>query len=101
MSDDAHTGPSVLEQLATYACRESFVGLPAATVDAARRAILDTIGVMLAGSREGTAARVRKMIQHRAGTDEATIVGTPLRASMEDAALANGVAAHALDYDDV
>jgi hypothetical protein len=44
---------------------------------------------------------VRALIRHRGANGEATIVGTPLRASIEDATLANGVAAHALDYDDV
>ena len=100
MSDARQEGPTVIEQLATYACAESFANLPDATVRAARRAILDTVGVMVAGSRESTAARARKLVKHRS-IDEATIVGTPLRASIEDAALVNGVAAHALDYDDV
>ena len=78
---------------------ESFDKLPEATVRAARRAILDTLGVMLAGSVEVTAARVHAVVAHRRGRGEATIVGTPYRASIEDAALANGTAAHALDYD--
>ena len=94
-------GPSVIERLAAYACAESLATLPDATVRADRRAILDTLGVMAAGSREDTAVRARTLIQHRGGSDEATIVGTPSRASIEDAALVNGVAAHALDYDDV
>jgi len=101
MSDSHQDGPTVIEQLASYACRESFSKLPEATVRAARRAILDTLGVMLAGSREETAARARRLIEHRRGLGEASIVGTSLRASIEDTALANGVAAHALDYDDV
>jgi|SRR5437899_142095 len=94
-------GLSVIEQLAAYAVTESFEKLPEATVRAARRAILDTLGVTLAGSVEPTAARVRALIAHRRAPDEATIVGTPLRASVEDAALANGTASHALDYDDL
>jgi 2-methylcitrate dehydratase PrpD len=94
-------GPSVIERLASYACEESFAKLPEATVRASRRAILDTLGVMLAGAREDTAVRARALIAHRRGRDEATVAGTALRASMEDAALVNGVAAHALDYDDV
>src|SRR2546426_11015020 len=101
MSQAHPSGPSVIEQLATYASGETFDKLPDATVRAARRAILDTLGVMLAGSVEVTAARVRALIAHRRGGEEATIVGTPLRGSVEDAALANGTAAHALDYDDV
>ena len=94
-------GPSVIQQLAAYVASESFDKLPEATVRAARRAILDTLGVMLAGSAEVTAARVRALIAHRRGVEEATIAGTDLRGPVEDAALANGTAAHALDYDDV
>jgi 2-methylcitrate dehydratase PrpD len=96
-----HQGPSVIERLASYACAESFAKLPEAAVRAARRAILDTLGVMVAGAREDTAVRARALVEHRRGREEATIAGTALRASVEDAALVNGVAAHALDYDDV
>src|SRR6266542_3439903 len=94
-------GQSVIEQLAAYATGESFDKLPAATVRAARLAILDTLGVMLAGSAEQTAVRGRALIEHRRGAAEASVIGTPLRACVEDAAFANGIAAHALDYDDV
>ena len=101
MSAKDQGGPSVIEQLSAYVTTESFDKLPDATVRAARGAILDTLGVMLAGSAEVTAARVRALIAHRRGVEEATIAGTDLRGSVEDAALANGTAAHALDYDDV
>lgn len=101
MSGEHRGGSSVIERLAVYACDESFAKLPDATVRAARRAVLDTLGVMLAGSREETAVRARALIAHRRAGDEAAIIGTPLRASIEDAALTNGVAAHALDYDDL
>src|SRR5438128_5475648 len=101
MSASEMRGQSVIEQLAAYTTAESFDKLPAATVRAARLAILDTLGVTLAGSVEPTATRVRALIEHRKGSTEATVIGTPLRGSIEDAALANGTAAHALDYDDV
>jgi 2-methylcitrate dehydratase PrpD len=101
MSATHQGGVSVIEQLAAYAATESFEKLPEAAVRAARRAILDTLGVTLAGSVEVTAERARALVAHRRGSDEATIVGTPLRGSVEDAALTNGTAAHALDYDDL
>lgn len=101
MSPTHRSGPSVIERLAAYASAESFAKLPQDTVRAARRAILDTIGVMLAGAREDTAVRARALIAHRRRHEEATVAGTALHTSMEDAALVNGVAAHALDYDDV
>ncbi len=101
MGTGRHGGQSVIEQLAAYTTAETFDRLPEAAVRAARLAILDTLGVMLAGSPEDTAVRARALLAHRRGTEEATVVGTPLRAPIEDAAFANGTAAHALDYDDV
>ena len=92
---------TVIEQLAAYVTAESFDKLPAAAVGAARLAILDTLGVTLAGSVEDTAVRARALIAHRRSAEEATIVGTALRGCVEDAAFANGTASHALDYDDV
>jgi 2-methylcitrate dehydratase PrpD len=95
------SGPSTIEKLAAYVAGESFERLPDAAVRAARRAVLDTLGVMLAGAAEPTAVRARAALARRRAGDEAAIVGTPLRGSVEDAALLNGVAAHALDYDDL
>src|SRR3989441_13188776 len=94
-------GISVIEQLAAYVVTESFEQLPEATVRAARRAILDTLGVTLAGSVEPTTAWVRAMIAHRRTWDVATLIGTALRGPVEDAALANGTASHAPDYVDL
>src|SRR5262249_20714345 len=101
MTSQRPGGLSVIEQLAAYVATEAFDKLPDAALAAARRAILDTLGVTLAGVVEPTAARVRALIAHRRGADEATVIGTELRAPVEDAALANGTASHALDYDDL
>src|SRR5688572_23649960 len=101
MSTTNPGGPSVIEQLSAYVTAESFDKLPPAAVRAARLAILDTLGVTIAGSVEETAVRVRAVVARRRGGEDATVVGTPLRVPVEDAALANGTAAHALDYDDL
>ena len=101
MSGSDDRGPSIVEELAAWVGAQSYDRLPELAVRAARRAILDTLGVTLAGASEATTERTRKLIAHRRGADEATVIGTPLRASVEDAALANGTASHALDYDDV
>jgi 2-methylcitrate dehydratase PrpD len=101
MTTAQRDGQAVIAQLAAYATAESFDKLPAEAVRAARLAILDTLGVTLAGSVEDTAVRARALIEHRRSAAEATILGTALRGCVEDAAFANGTAAHALDYDDV
>jgi 2-methylcitrate dehydratase PrpD len=95
------SGPTVIQRLAAYVSAEAFETLPEAAVRAARRAILDTVGVTLAGAPEGTAARVRAALAYRGRSEEAALIGTPLRGAVQDAALANGTAAHALDYDDL
>src|ERR1700693_5916056 len=67
---------------------------------AAARAMLDTVGVTLAGAAEPAARIVQRVIESEGG-GACRVIGTPLRVSPGNAALANGTAAHALDYDDM
>ena len=64
------------------------------------RAVLDTVGVTLAGAAEPAARIVQRWWQPDGG-GPCRVLGTALRASAGNAALANGTAAHALDYDDM
>jgi 2-methylcitrate dehydratase PrpD len=72
--------------------------------DAARRraamAVCDTVGVILAGVREPAAVIVRETITS-SSRGPCRVLGTDLHASAEETAMANGVAAHAHDYDDM
>jgi 2-methylcitrate dehydratase PrpD len=96
------TRESVTDELARFVSATPSSQVPAAAREAARRAILDTIGVALAGSREPVARIVVEELLGSAPSPvgTATVIGRAVRASPTDAALANGVAAHALDYDD-
>ena len=67
----------------------------------AKRCLLDTLGVALAGSREESARTVARWLGDQGGRPEASVLGRTLRLPAADAALANGTAAHALDFDDV
>ena len=73
---------------------------PAAARARAAQALCDTVGVILAGVKEPASQAVRAVIE-RGANGPSRILGTPDRTSAPDAALANGVAAHALDYDDM
>ncbi|HEY6259549.1 MAG TPA: MmgE/PrpD family protein [Xanthobacteraceae bacterium] len=73
--------------------------VPPELIDRARVGITDTVGVMLAGSRQEVSAILCDMVRHEGSAPSASIVGQSLRASPQLAALANGVAAHAMDYD--
>src|SRR5262249_19354731 len=68
---------------------------------AAARAVLDTGGVTLAGVPEPAAQIVRRVVVTDPPSGSARVFGTSITASPADAALANGTAAHALDYDDM
>ena len=66
----------------------------------AATAVKDTIGVMLAGVGE-PAARIAQAMASEDGVGTCRVLGTSLQTSPELAALANGVSAHSLDYDDM
>jgi 2-methylcitrate dehydratase PrpD len=72
---------------------------PAEARARAATAFLDTAGVTLAGAVEPAARSVHATIT--SGDGACAVWGTTLRTSATDAALANGTAAHALDYDDM
>ena len=89
------------EGLARFLVNTSYDHLPPEAVEAAHRAVLDTLGVALAGSREQAGRLVEALAAEASGTPEAAVWGRPLRLPAAEAALVNGVFAHALDFDDV
>ncbi len=73
---------------------------PASARVRAAAAVLDTVGVTLAGAAEPASRIVQDVVSAERG-DACSVFGTHIRASAGSAALANGTAAHALDYDDM
>jgi 2-methylcitrate dehydratase PrpD len=74
-----------------------FEALPGEALRWAKVSILDTIGVAVAGTREPAAKLLTQVAVHSTGPS--TLWGTMLHVSALDAALANGTATHALDFD--
>ena len=91
---------SVTSRLAEFVAKSRWEDAPAEAVEAARRAILDCLGVMLAGSAEPPARIVQRVAEAEGGAPLCTIVGAGRRTGAVWAALCNGTAAHALDFDD-
>jgi len=69
-------------------------------VQRARHSLLDWLGVTLAGAQEPAGRMVQAVALAEGGDGPCTLVGTPYRLGPQSAALANGTAGHALDYDD-
>jgi 2-methylcitrate dehydratase PrpD len=91
---------SALGQLAEFVVKTRLEDCPPAALAQVRRAALDTLGVMLAGAPEPPARLVREVARAEGGLPLCTVVGTRLRTSATWAALANGTAGHAHDFDD-
>ncbi len=77
------------------------VEVPDAALVRARVAVQDTVGVALAGVNESVSTTLQSQAQHETPIGPARIVGTTRETSAAWAALANGAAAHALDFDDM
>ena len=73
--------------------------LPPLAVERVRLAFIDTVAVMLAGGREEGTGMVCEMVQQEEAAPKISVVGQSFKTSPQLAALANGVAAHIMDYD--
>jgi 2-methylcitrate dehydratase PrpD len=78
----------------------AFDALPPEAVLVAKTCVLDWLGCALAGSREPLGGMLAGEAEGQGGTPQATLVGHDRRTSILWAALVNGAASHALDFDD-
>ena len=91
--------PSIATQLAQRIAAISDASLPDSSIYWSKIALLDTVGVTLAGAAEDAARILGEVLSEGGNGGSCVIFGTNRRASALDAALINGTAAHALDYD--
>ncbi len=91
----------VADTITAFSTSLSFGDLPAAAVDSAKRSILDTLAVTVAGTRSRAGQSAIDAFAARGDGGSATVMGTPFKAHPSIAALVNGTMAHALDFDDV
>jgi len=91
----------VTATLAEHCRNIRFETLPREATFAAQQCLLDWLGVTLAGAGEPLSRMLRDDALADGGNAQATLIGTGERVSAKQAALVNGAASHALDYDDV
>lgn len=88
-------------RIAQTVCGTTYGDLSEETVLASKMAILDTIGVMLAGSGVGEGVEnVIDLVDSFGGNEDCTIIGFEKKSNAPFAAMANGALAHSIDYDD-
>jgi 2-methylcitrate dehydratase PrpD len=91
---------TITRRIAEFIVSSRLDRIPVRAREAAKTAMIDCLGVTLAGSREPCARILTRLLEEAGGRPEATVIGTGLRVAATEAALANGTAGHALDYDD-
>src|SRR5262244_349103 len=87
-------------QLSEYIAGALVRALPDAVVEKARHHILDTLAAMVSGTELKPGRLAVGYATAQAGAPEVSVVGTRLRTSAVNAALANGMLAHADETDD-
>ena len=91
----------VTKRIAEYVSTTTLEDFPDEAVQAAKGAIIDCLGCMLAGSTEPLADILCDYVKAAGAAPSASVVGRGFKTSAPEAALINGVMGHALDYDDI
>ena len=85
--------------LAQFIADLRYEALPQALVDAAKVAIIDGVGNMVAGSAQPLAQTIGQYTQDMGGTPQCSVVGWGFKTNPPAAAFANGVFGHCLDFE--
>ena len=93
------TGPTA--RIAERAVNTRFEDLSPEAITVTKQCLMDFIGVALAGMDEPLARILLEEVEEQGGHPQASMFRTGRKASLSQAALVNGTAGHALDYDDV
>jgi 2-methylcitrate dehydratase PrpD len=86
-------------QIARFVVDTEFQKIPAQAVKLAKTAMLDCLGVALAGSKESSARICAEIVRQEHAKEESSVIGQGFKSTAIHAAFANGTAAHALDFD--
>lgn len=92
--------PTLAEQLADFAGQTTVAALPDAVTASVRQRVLDILGLCVAAYRLPTSRAAVEFVADQGGRGQAHAVGLAEAVPAGQAAFANGVLAHSLDYDD-
>jgi 2-methylcitrate dehydratase PrpD len=90
----------VMQRLSAYIAAAPRRPLPAAVIEKTKHHILDTIAAMVSGSRLTPGIQAIAYVKTLGGVKEACVIGSNIITTAVNAALANGMLAHADETDD-
>ena len=89
-----------MKRLSGYIAQAGKKGLPPAVAERTKHHVLDTIAAMVSGSRLLPGRKGISYVKGLGGTKEACVIGSRIVTTAINAALANGMCAHADETDD-
>jgi 2-methylcitrate dehydratase PrpD len=93
--------PDPIGTLVRHACRVRFTDLPAATVSAVQRALVDTVGAAVAGTSTPMGRMVIDAALETGGRPDSTVWGFGERVPAAEAAFVNAITGRCRELDDV
>ena len=96
-----HTGLGTTERVARYVTEADFSRAPAELVGQVRRAIVDLFAATVAARNDDGFRTLHRVVSEDMKPGPCTVIATGEKTNPSHAALLNGGAGHALDYDDV
>lgn len=86
--------------IARFIVNTEDTAIPQQVCEHAKVAFMDWLAVTMAGNEDPLVKKLIRYADLMGGNEQATILGHGLKKSVSQAALINGAASHALDYDD-
>ena len=94
-------GMDIVGELVRHIVKTRYEDIPTDVVDFTKKALIDTIGVLLAGTALIEGQMITDLVREWGGKDESTVINSGFKVPVHHAALANGTMARVVDMDDV
>ena len=91
----------VTERFASFVVETDSSKIPDEALDAATTSLMDAVGTALVANTHEIGKIITEYTEQMGGKPTSRVIGTGIKTSAPDAALANGTLGHADDYDDV
>eukprot|EP00854_Cymbomonas_tetramitiformis_P019213 gene19213-22967_t len=101
LQSDSEIDSDLTNILSSAAMGLKFQHLPEEVLEVSKHCLLDFLGCTISGADEPLTRTLMEQAAAEGGPAQATVIGDGRRVNASQAALINGSASHALDYDDV
>jgi 2-methylcitrate dehydratase PrpD len=91
----------IIGELVRHIAKTRYEDIPTDVVDFTKKALIDTVGVLLAGTALIEGQMITDVVKEWGGKEESSVINYGFKVPVHHAALANGTMARVVDMDDV